>query len=282
MLIAYVVFFGGLGVLALVGLLVARRPAHQPPPDVSAGPLSGVRGRLRASLGDQLAAVAIAVPLIAVTFLVMLPVGRLARHYESSVDLPFLRWQFHHWEQFGTWHDINGKVTEIGSLAFIKIVCVVAGIGFALLWRRRRWWIPLLVMPLVFVTDKYTQLHLKELAGRPKPFVSTLGSYPSGGCMRVVTVFGVICYLTLLTWPQISKAWRATGWTIVGVLAFLEAYSRIFVIKHYIFDVVGGLLCGTLLLLSWVSALSCFGTAATQPEGSRQRSHATSVAAEAG
>jgi membrane-associated phospholipid phosphatase len=282
MLIAYLVFFGGLGVIALVGLLLARRPETQPRSDGS-GPLSSVRDRLRNKLGDHLAALAIAVPAVALTLLVMWPIGRVAKRYEVAVDLRFLKWQFRNWEQqFGTWHDIQAIVTEIGSLLVIKIVCVVAGIGFAVLWRRRRWWIPLLAFPVVFVTDKYTQLLLRHLSGRPKPFVSTLGSYPSGGCMRVITVFGVICYLTLLTWPQLSKGWRTTGWTVVGVLTFLEAYSRVFVFKHYLFDIIGGVLCGTLLLLGWVAALSCLKPRSSEPEAEPTRGHPASVAAEAG
>ena len=65
-------------------------------------------------------------------------------------------------------------------------------------------------------------------------------------------------YLILLTWPAISRPWRVAGFTVVALLAFIEGYTRIYLIKHWSMDVVGGWLFGTLLLLALIGAASCF------------------------
>lgn len=252
---AYAVFVGGLGLVALIGFLVAVRP--QPKPAGREQSAVRIRESLRGAVGDHLAALTILLAGICASVLVSWPIARLARRFEPSVDLRFLRWEFHHWPVSGPWHDVMLKATAMGGLLEIKIVCVVAGVGFALLWRRGRWWIPLLAFPIVFVTDKYLQLLVRHLAERPKPFVSTMGSYPSGGCMRVLTVFGLIWFFVVLTWPRIDRGWRVVGWTVVAGLLFVEAYSRLFVYKHYVFDIVGGVVCGLIILLTCVSALSC-------------------------
>jgi membrane-associated phospholipid phosphatase len=68
----------------------------------------------------------------------------------------------------------------------------------------------------------------------------------------------MVFFLVLLTWPSVSRRWRVTGWTVVGLLAFVEGYTRIFLIKHWGTDVLGGWLYGGLMLLALMAAASCF------------------------
>ena len=64
----------------------------------------------------------------------------------------------------------------------------------------------------------------------------------------------MIFYLALLTWPRISRGWRVTGWTVLAGLAFTEAYTRIFLIKHWLMDVLGGWIFGSLLLMVFIGS----------------------------
>jgi membrane-associated phospholipid phosphatase len=80
-------------------------------------------------------------------------------------------------------------------------------------------------------------------------------------------VYGVIWYMIYLTFPQMGRRWRVIGFTVVGILAFVEGYTRIFLIKHWGMDVVGGWLYGTLLMLAVIGAASCFARrASSEPE----------------
>ena len=98
------------------------------------------------------------------------------------------------------------------------------------------------------------------------------GTYPSGGCARLIVTYGIIVYLALLTWPSLGRRWRVAGFTAVAVLAWVEGYTRIYLIKHWGLDVVGGLLYGTLMLLALIAATSCFKPKPpTKPPPARRR-----------
>jgi membrane-associated phospholipid phosphatase len=145
----------------------------------------------------------------------------------------------------------------MGNRPQIKLIVLVASAVFALLWYRRGFWIPPVLLFGTFFMEKGGQMLLKTIVDRPKPALASLGAYPSGGCARLLTVYGMVFFLVLLTWPRISRTWRVTGWTVLAVLAFVEGYTRIFLLKHWGMDVVGGWLYGTGMLLGLLAAASC-------------------------
>jgi membrane-associated phospholipid phosphatase len=109
--------------------------------------------------------------------------------------------------------------------------------------------------------ERSVTLALRRKFSRPGPPSSPLGTYPSGGVDRVVYLYGLIAYLL---WREFSgspqgKAW-ATG--LVAALAFNEAYSREYLVKHWFTDILGGLLYGAILLVPSIAAVRlCAGPA---------------------
>ncbi|MET7822388.1 phosphatase PAP2 family protein [Micromonospora zamorensis] len=172
------------------------------------------------------------------------PLGEALSRLETAVDHPVF--DYVHARRVEVWVDINSFVTAIGDRYPLKWVTVVAAVGFAIVWRRRRWWIPLIAMPLQFVVEQYTQQILATTVNRGHP-PTDVGTYPSGGCARVMLTFGIIAVLAGLTW-NVPRRGRIAIATALAVLASVEGYTRIYAEKHWFTDVIGGWTFGTLLL----------------------------------
>ncbi|MFF5181158.1 phosphatase PAP2 family protein [Micromonospora sp. NPDC000316] len=172
------------------------------------------------------------------------PLGELLAKLEPSVDHGVF--DYVHARRVDVWVDINSFITAIGDRYPLKWVTVVAALGFAIAWRRRRWWIPLAAMPLQFVLEQYTQQILAVTVDRGHP-PTDVGTYPSGGCARVLLTFGTVAVLAMLTW-NISRRGRIAIAAALAVLVSVEGYTRIYAEKHWFTDVIGGWIFGALLL----------------------------------
>ncbi|MET8360996.1 phosphatase PAP2 family protein [Micromonospora sp. NPDC005171] len=204
---------------------------------VAVAGLTEAFGRLGAALVVLLAGCAAVVT-------ICWPLGELLSTLEPSLDHSVF--DYVHARQVDTWADINSFITAIGDRYPLKWVTMVAALGFAIAWRHRRWWIPLIVMPLQFVVEQYTQQILALTVNRGHP-PTDLGTYPSGGCARVMLTFGTIAVLAGLTW-NIPRRGRIAIATALTVLVSVEGYTRIYAERHWFTDVIGGWIFATLLL----------------------------------
>jgi hypothetical protein len=253
------IFALGTVLVPLLGVVVYRtRP-------VDARWVQGVLARLRriratceTEIGRYLAAAAILLALAGATVVVAWPIGRMARRFVKDIDQPVFRWNARHMSTHGAWHHFNSAATLTGSVANIQIATVVGIVVFAILWARRGWWIPPMLMAVAFIFEKFGQMLLSAVVARPSLPLPGWGSYPSGGVARILVTYGMIMYLVVLTWPRISRAWRVTGFTVVVMLAWIESFTRIYVQKHYLMDVLGGWIFGPLFLLALIAGASCF------------------------
>lgn len=180
------------------------------------------------------------------------PIGIFLGAVEGPVDVPVFRWAQN--RQYDDWVSIQSVLTQMGNRPQIQVFVLVVSVVLAVVWRKRGWWIPPLALISAYGTEKYIQSALALVVDRGHP-PTTLGTYPSGGVARLVTVWGIALVLVTLTW-SLSRRIRLLLWTLLAVAAYLEGYARTYLLEHWFTDVVGGWLYGALLLAT-------FGTATT-------------------
>ncbi|RZU49287.1 hypothetical protein EV385_1029 [Krasilnikovia cinnamomea] len=233
-------------------------------------PRSGLAGRVRAALSALVAT--IGRPATAVAFLlawsaavvaVFWPLGELAHRLEPTVDVPVHAWVSTRLDP--SFARLNWAYTALGDRAPLKVVTIVGALVFAALWRRR-FWIPLVAILAQFPLEQYVQAVLAGMVDRGHP-PTGLGTYPSGGIARIVMTFGALALFAALTFRLGRRARVGLG-TAVLVMAVAEGYTRMYVQKHWLTDVIAGLLFGPALFLGWaVAVLVLVGPAARPRPG---------------
>jgi membrane-associated phospholipid phosphatase len=205
---------------------------------------------LVATLGRPVTALAFLLFWAALVIAVFWPVGLLAHSLENVVDWPVLLWITD--RRSPSFEDFNWAYTVLGDRDPLKKVVVVAAVVFAVLWRRR-FWIPLVAILVSFPLEQYVQAILSSMVNRGHP-PTGLGSYPSGGIARIVMTFGAIALFVALTW-KLSRRWHVVLGTVVFMMAFYEGYSRMYTQKHWLTDVISGLIFGPALFLGFALAV---------------------------
>jgi membrane-associated phospholipid phosphatase len=146
-------------------------------------------------------------------------------------------------------------LTQMGNNRETQILTVVASVLIGLVWARARGarfgFLPPAVLLVAYELEHQLQVALLHLAHRGHP-PTTLGTYPSGGCARLVLTWGLITYLLAV----ISGKPRSSYWamTFVACAAYLEGFSRVYLSKHWVSDVVGGWIFGSVLLVVMIAA----------------------------
>jgi membrane-associated phospholipid phosphatase len=202
------------------------------------------------ALGRPATAIALLLGFSAAVVAVFWPLGLLAHRLEGIVDRPVLAWVASRRNPDFT--SFNAVYTALGDRYPLKWVTVIGALVFAVLWRRR-FWIPLLAIPAAFVLEQYAQTVVAGAVDRGHP-PTGLGTYPSGGVARIVMTIGSLALFAALTWRP-SRRWQVALGTVVLVLASYEGYSRIYLQKHWLTDVFGGLLFGPALFVGYALAV---------------------------
>ena len=146
-------------------------------------------------------------------------------------------------------------VTTVGDVVPSLLAATI--VGMALFARSRRVW-EALILPIAIVVQLVCQDQLGHLAGvtvaqvDPGLSVGGAGPIPSGSMSRLFVVF----ILGAALWQRHS-ARAAAGFLLTGqALLLIELVSRLYLGRHLLIDIVGGLLFGVLLLLggTWLLA----------------------------
>ena len=246
------------GVVALVavaglgGLLVAVAPRLRAPDwvhDLSRR-AQGVVSVSSAELGRAVTAAITILAGSGAIIVVLWSLGWPVKIFESRVDHPIFAW-FQDRQDAG-WSSIWRVLTNIGGLNLTQATTVIAAVGLAVLYAKRRWWVPLVIMPVAYVLEKTLQDLLLLVVDRGHP-PTTLGSYPSGGCARVIVIYGLIVFFLLRRFdagPRIV----ALGVSVVAFAETLQAYARLYNLEHWFTDVVAGIVFGVLLISTCIAA----------------------------
>lgn len=188
-----------------------------------------------------------------VVIAVGLALGFLAKGTESNVDRPIFDWVHSH-VSGNALTSLNDKLTYMGNTPVVEVVCLAAVILLACAYRRR-WWLPTIGIVVAFASERYLQKLLNKVVDRGHP-PTTLGSYPSGGVGRLLAIYGAILILAVVLLPALSRAWRAGLWTGLATASVIEAFTRVYLSKHWFTDALFALPFGALLLLTNVAAIA--------------------------
>lgn len=248
-----------LAVIAVAAVLLARRQPAAALASAAGAPAAGRRGHKAHDRGSELMdlvfesarLVAVAVAGVLVVFGLMCALGVLVVNHGLSIDHPIFTWMQGH--RVHAMAAVMNRLTKIGDTwtvwgaAFAAAACLTAA-------SKSKRWLPVVVFVAVIVGDHFTTQALRHVFHRLGPPTSPLGTFPSGGCDRVILFYGVIGYLL---WREFSGRRRAAigvGAT-VAALGFNEAYSRVYLSLHWFTDALSGLVYGVLLLAVFIVAI---------------------------
>ena len=251
----------GLIAIAAIGFILVRRsPASADGQRISALPPAGRRhktpGNRQGILDlawESIRLGALAVGGAIVVFGLMCALGLLVVHHGLTIDRPIFNWMNTQTHQVHALAALMKRLTKLGDTWTTWGASLGAGACLAVTWRSKRW-LPPVALAVAIVADHFTTLALRHTFHRLGPPTSPLGTYPSGGCDRVIVFYGLIAYLL---WREFSGQRRTAiaGAAVVAALGFNEAFSRIYLSLHWTTDALSGLLYGTLLLAAFITAV---------------------------
>lgn len=142
--------------------------------------------------------------------------------------------------------DVMTAVTRIGSYEFTVGLGAVAGLWLLVV---RRWWLVPVLFAAAWLEVLVVQNLLQDswvIGTRPPDSlaIGPAGPYPSGGAARITVV--AVLAAALLTRAYGSRVGR-WSWAAAAGLVVLEVVSRIYLARHWVIDIVGGVLMGALL-----------------------------------
>ena len=252
--LAALIWPAGMAVILCAAFLASRRAV---PADGHGGHASRRHGRraagsaVSAAVVDSVKVLAVAAGGAVVAFGVMCLLGLLVVNHGLTVDKPVFNWITTH--QVHAMASAMNRLTKIGDTWTTWGAAAAAAACIAVTSRERRWLAPVALASLI-VADHFTTLALRHVFHRVGPPTSPLGTYPSGGCDRCIVFYGLIAYLL---WREFSGRRTTAIWAAcaVAALGFNEAFSRVYLSKHWLTDAVSGLLYGGLLLAGFILAV---------------------------
>ncbi|TYK53269.1 phosphatase PAP2 family protein [Actinomadura decatromicini] len=181
-----------------------------------------------------------------------LALGELVQRVEGPVDRAvFDLMEDHYDRQWADPVELVGRLGNVWQTRFVALVAIVVLTGVAL-WRRERPWVPAFLISTSVLVQKFDQAALAKVVDRGHP-PTTLGTFPSGGCARVLVIYGTITFLAL-AYSCAGRAVRIWSWSAIVTLAYVEGCTRTYLNKHWVTDVFGGWAVGGAMLLVTVFA----------------------------
>ena len=167
---------------------------------------------------------------------------------QADIRLENLLYTFRHplIAKFFLWVSLFGKWQIVASLAVIFLI---------ILWLRKKW---IYIIPFLLTLGGSTLSDFlgKFIIHRPRPhevafYHENSYSFPSGHATIAIAVYGFIAYFLL---KNIKKwKYRINIFFAAVILILAIGFSRLYLGVHYLSDVIGGYLLGSLWLIASLS-----------------------------
>jgi membrane-associated phospholipid phosphatase len=139
---------------------------------------------------------------------------------------------------------LNRPMAEVSRLGAAEGIVALIGVGSLALWGRDRCWA--LVLPALMAGTGALQFLAKWSIDRPRPDLSPWG-FPSGHVLSLVVFFGFLAYLGCASAESGRR--RILIALLCALPVVLVAYSRLYLDRHWLTDLAGGLTVGLAYLL---------------------------------
>lgn len=164
----------------------------------------------------------------------------------NARDLPINTWFHDRADTDGVLRSLSEFVTWIGAGPHI-VPIELATVAVLLLVRRWRW--------AVFVFVSSMGGHIlsnltKRIVERPRPpwFIihadQTVAMFPSFPSGHTTSGMAGLVAIAITLWFVLPRPWSTVAAPIVGVIGVFQGPSRLFLAKHWLTDVLGGLAFG--------------------------------------
>lgn len=152
-------------------------------------------------------------------------------------------------------------VTTLGDNIGLVPLIVIASF---VLWRVSRRWA--IALPVLMLGTGGLQWLAKWVSNRPRPNEAPWG-FPSGHVLSLVVFFGLMIYL-VATASRRRRRWRVLASLVCLAVVVAVAFSRLYLDKHWLSDLGGGLSIGLayLLLAIWVIEVVFVRVPAARPD----------------
>jgi membrane-associated phospholipid phosphatase len=238
----------------------------------------GLTPRLEPAFGRISGCILVLAAGAGMTIAIVWPVGFGARNFNAN-DHAVYNWVLPranvHWL-----HSTMRLLTEMSNNRQTQVVAAFAMAVLTVVWLFHRRGLAVFA-PAVLILAAYEIEHqlqhtLKFLAARKGPVPADLGAFPSGGCARLISVYGLIIYLVLRRFGKTRSKIAVVAWTLLAGAAYTEGYSRLYLGKHWISDIFGGLVLGVVLLAVFIAATKMLDRPGrNEQEASDVSTHAT-------
>ena len=155
-------------------------------------------------------------------------------------------------------------LTMLGDGLVMTVLAVTIVVW--LLWRRS--YRAAIAAAVAFTAGKIFVPVLKYGIQRPRPIAlydgAELFSFPSGHATMAALIFGI---LAVLVSHSMGRWGRALVYAICGILVVAIAYSRVYLGVHWLSDVLGGLLFGTIMAAAFGVAIEAIPPRRIRPLG---------------
>lgn len=172
----------------------------------------------------------------------------------TAVDLRVAAWCRAHSTPFGD--SVGMLFSTIGSPMGMAVLAIVVGLVLAY----RRWWITLAAWIAAFAGAGILAYDIKRIIRRPRPggaarFLHGASfSFPSGHALGSLVGFGMLAYLLVAFWAP-ARRHRVLVGVSAALLVLAIGISRLYLVVHYLSDVIAGFAAGLVWLAACVTAV---------------------------